>query len=293
MKPGPMRMRATGGPGWWAAVGFTAAAISLQVAYPLVEGDARDVVTILVVAAIATACFVHAAVTLGLRSALALLVIVAGIGGAAEAIGLTTGLPFGCYEYAAQRLGPSVAGVPLVVAAAWWSGFYPIAWITRRAIRRPLVRIPMVAVAMVGWDLYLDPQMVADGRWTWCSTAPTLPGLPHIPVTNFLGWLVVATVIAVAVERIPIPSGTPPNRDDLVPVTLFCWTWLGSALAHGVFLDTAAMGWSWLYGLVGMAVAAPALLRLYRARPTRRGTGSGRPTSPDDDSAGRMTGCPT
>ena len=32
--------------------------------------------------------------------------------------------------YAAERLGPAIAGVPLVVAAAWWSGFYPIAWIT-------------------------------------------------------------------------------------------------------------------------------------------------------------------
>lgn len=268
-----------------------AAAIGAQIVYPLTDGAARDTVTIIVVAVSAAACLLHAAATLGIRTALGLVLIVAGIGGVAESIGLATGMPFGCYHYAAERLGPTVLGVPLVVAGAWWAGFYPIAWITHRTIGRRIVRIPVAAVAMVGWDLYLDPQMVADGRWTWCSGAATLPGLPNIPYTNFLGWLLVAAVIAAAIDWAPITrigAGREPGRDDLVPVVLFCWTWLGSALAHAVFLDTDAMGWSWAYGLVGMGVALPALLRL---RP--RNTSSQRPHTHGDELAGRITGCPT
>lgn len=272
-------------------VGFAAAlavvAIALQISYPLATGDIRDLITVAVVAGLAITCLVHAVATMGAKVGIALLACTAGIGAVAEMIGVHTGVPFGCYDYA-DRLGPSVIGVPLVVAAAWFAGMYPITWIAHRTIRTRTARIALTAIAMVGWDMYLDPQMVADGMWQWCSSAAELPGLPNIPYTNFVGWLLVALVLAAAIDWLPI--GREParaGRDDVVPVVLFCWTWLGSSLAHGVFLDTAAMGWSWLYGLLGMGVMAPMLLRLAPS-----GDHRGRPTSHSRDSAGRISGCP-
>ena len=45
---------------------------------------------------------------------------------------------------------------------------------------------------MATWDLYLDPQMVSEGYWTWFADGnPT----SQIPVTNFFGWVISAALI--------------------------------------------------------------------------------------------------
>ena len=44
--------------------------------------------------------------------------VAAGVGLAAEAVGVRTGFPFGDYSYA-DTLGPTVLGVPVVVPLAW------------------------------------------------------------------------------------------------------------------------------------------------------------------------------
>ena len=55
-----------------------------------------------------------------------------------------------------------------------------------RLVARPALAIPVVAaVALAAWDLFLDPQMVDEGHWTWVRTAPRLPGIDGIPLTNF------------------------------------------------------------------------------------------------------------
>ena len=45
------------------------------------------------------------------------------------------------------------------------------------------------------WDVFLDPQMVADGRWRWADPTPGLPGVDGVPLTNFGGWLLVGVVM--------------------------------------------------------------------------------------------------
>ena len=66
-----------------------------------------------------------------------------------------------------------------------------------RAGRRPDAGPPAVPVALVGgvalaaWDLFLDPQMVDAGHWTWAHPDPGLPLVPGVPLTNYAGWLVV------------------------------------------------------------------------------------------------------
>ncbi len=248
-------------------------AVAAQIAYPLVEGAARDAVTVVVVLSLAAAAVAHAWATRGSRWATALLVATAGLGLLAEIVGVATGVPFGCYEYAHDRLGPSLAGVPVLVPLAWTAGSYPVWCAATHAIGagRPLLRAAVAAVGIVGWDLYLDPQMVADGQWRWCGAHPALPGLEPIPWTNYAGWLLVAaaivTVLTVADHGLRRPA--PTAAADTVPVALFLWTWLGSALAHAVFLPE--LNWSALYGLVAMGVVGVPLLRHL----SRAGTMSG------------------
>nr|WP_231856105.1 carotenoid biosynthesis protein [Nocardia cyriacigeorgica] len=243
-----------------------------QIAYPLTGGAARDRVTVLVVALAAATALTHAAYTRGPRYAVGVLVILSGTGLLAEIIGTATGMPFGCYDYATDRLGPALAGVPLVVPLAWTGGVYPIWVVAGLLARRVWQRIPVTAVGAVGWDLFLDPQMVADGHWRWCVTDAGLPGVEHIPLTNYLGWLLVGIVMAVLLtgwER------TAPRRrgGDAVPVAMFAWTWLGSTLAHAVFLDLPASAW---YGAVGMGLlGVPLLVRLIRDARAASGRRSG------------------
>ncbi|PWV70081.1 uncharacterized protein DUF422 [Nocardia neocaledoniensis] len=119
-------------------------------------------------------------------------------------------------------------------------------------------RCGVFVLGAVGWDLFLDPQMVADGQWTWRVTDAGLPGIPQIPYTNYLGWALVATLMAVLLAV--LDRRLPPARDDsvAVPVAVFAWTWLGSTLAHAVFLGLpAAAAWGFAgLGLLGIPLLA-------------------------------------
>ncbi|MGY1976454.1 carotenoid biosynthesis protein [Nocardia gipuzkoensis] len=244
---------------------FAAAAIVAQIGYPLTTGGARDRITVAIVLLSAGAALAHATATRGLRYAIGFLVVVSGLGLTAEVIGTATGVPFGCYEYAVDRFGPALLTVPLIVPLAWTGGIYPVWVVAGMLSRHTPVRIVTTAVGAVGWDLFLDPQMVADGQWTWCDTHSGLPGLDWIPVTNYLGWFGVALVmgglLAAWEQAAPDPVRTPPEHGRtqarVVPVTLFLWTWLGSALAHAMFLGLLP---SAAYGFAGMAVLGVPLL---------------------------------
>lgn len=242
--------------------------VAAQICYPLARGDGRDAVTVGVVVLSAATALTHAAATRGTRFALGLLVIVSGVGLFAEAVGTATGYPFGCYDYAADRLGPAVASVPVIVALAWTGGLYPVWVVATELVGRGGARVALTAVGAVGWDLFLDPQMVADGQWRWCDTGSGLPGLAEVPVTNYLGWFAVGLVMAGLLElwdrRVgPVRSPAPARvfrAETAVPVCVFLWTWLGSALAHAVFLALPA---SAVYGALGMALlGGPLLVRL-------------------------------
>ncbi|MGW5383674.1 carotenoid biosynthesis protein [Nocardia sp. NPDC003963] len=240
--------------------GLLVVLVGTQIAYPLTSGAARDAVTVAVVLLTAGTALLHAAVTRGIGYAAGFLVIVSGIGLAAEAVGTATGIPFGAYEYADGRLGPELFDVPLVVPLAWTGGLYPIWVVAGLLCPGPVTRIAATAIGAVGWDLFLDPQMVADGQWQWAVTDSGLPGLAEIPWTNYLGWLAVAAVMAGALtgwER----SAARSARIG-VPVVMFLWTWLGSALAHAVFLG---LPYSAGYGAVVLGVLGiPLLVRLVR-----------------------------
>lgn len=250
-------------------VALAAAVVLAQITYPLLDGDALRVSTVATVVLFATASAAHAAATLGAASAAGLVVVAGGLGLLAEAVGVRTGFPFGEYTYAGT-LGPQLLGVPVVVPLAWSMMAYPCLLLGRRlntgrtGLRRRVAVAVTGGLALASWDLYLDPQMVEAGHWTWRFPEPALPGVPGIPLTNYAGWVLVAVVMVGSLDAaLRRADGPDAARAELVPAALLAWTWLGSGLANAAFFGRPAVaGW----GLAAMGLfVAPYLLRLRRA----------------------------
>ena len=235
-----------------------------QIAYPLTSGEPLRLLTIGTVLCFAAASLVHAWSTRGAMWALRLLVVAGGIGLTAEAIGVRTGVPFGRYAYA-DALGPQVLDVPLIVPLAWVMMSYPCLLLGRRLGRgrRPLVALSG-GLTLAAWDLFLDPQMVAAGRWVWADPVPALPGVPGIPVTNFVGWLLVAVVMLAVLDA---TLSRDDGADATVPAALLAWTWIGSTIGNAVFFNRPAVA---VWGGVAMGVCSgPYLLSQWRSSDRR------------------------
>jgi uncharacterized membrane protein len=236
---------------------LAAAAVLLQIAYPLVHGDARDVLTVVTVVVFFLASATHALVHRGARWAGLYLLVTAGTGLAAEAVGTATGVPFGDYEYA-DSLGPQLLDVPVVIPLAWAMFAYPCLVVGQRLARTAVGAAAVGGFAMASWDLFLDPQMVEAGHWRFSDVEASLPGAPDIPLSNYLGWLLVAWLMLGALQLL----GRRPDADDRVPGALFLWTWGSSVLANAVFFGRPVV--ALVGGLVMGAVAVPYALSLRR-----------------------------
>ncbi|MET7422863.1 carotenoid biosynthesis protein [Dactylosporangium sp. NPDC005555] len=236
-----------------------AALVLTEIAYPLVHGDTRAALTIATVVTGYVLSVGHAWLSRGPRAAAVLVLVTTGGGFAVEAAGRSTGFPFGDYDYAGS-LGPRLLGVPLVIPLAWTWMAWP-AWLAAaRLTGRPWLRAGAAGVGLAAWDLFLDPQMVAEGHWRWEAPGATLPGVPGIPLTNYLGWLLVAWVLAAALTLM-VPDG---DGDDRPMHALYLWTYGSSILAHAVFLGMPA---SAAWGALGMGlVAVPLAVTLWRSR---------------------------
>lgn len=253
-----------------------------QICYPLTAGATRAGLTVATVLLGWLLSVGHALLTRGTRTALALVAVATGGGFAVEALGVATGVPFGSYDYSGE-LGPKLAGVPLIIPLAWTWMAWP-AWLTAVRLVRPAgggtgwpgparhaARIGLAAVGLAAWDLFLDPQMVAEGYWIWRDATPALPGLPGVPVSNYLGWLLFALLVAAVLRPLAGPAVDRAGRPDAPMFALYLWTYASSVLAHAVFLRLPA---SALWGAAGMALAAvPLAVTLLRDRRT----GTGRP----------------
>jgi putative membrane protein len=164
-----------------------------------------------------------------------------------EWIGSTTGLLFSHYDYT-QAMQPQLAGVPLIIPLAWAMMLFP-AWAVAQAILAPYQRrlgrlyLPIFAalsgLAFTAWDLYLDPQMVSRGLWTWENPV----GLFGIPLANFAGWFLVSTLLTLIIR---------PRALPVAPLLMiYTLTWLFQAVGLGVFWGQAGPA---LTGFVGMGI---------------------------------------
>lgn len=223
---------------------LVAAAILVQITYPLMPEAWRTEITVASVtvfflAAVADITRVHGAV-----GAAALVAVAGGGGLLAESVGLATGWPFGSYAYAGT-LGPDLFGVPIVVPMAWAMMAWPALVVARTLVTRGPAVIAVGAFALTAWDVFLDPQMVAAGHWTWFAESPALPLIPGIPLTNYAGWLLVSAVI-IAVLHVALPRR---DRTSLPAAALYLWVYFSSVLGHAVF-----------FGLPGSAVTGALIM---------------------------------
>ena len=228
------------------------ATIGTQIAYPLVDGDWLRRVTIASVVLFFLASVTHAFAHRGPRWALTFVIVTAGLAFAAEAVGVRTGVPFGDYSYSSS-LGRELLDVPVVVPLAWTMMAYPVFLAARRLTRRWTAVVG--AVGLAGWDVFLDPQMVADGRWHWSDPSPGLPGIDTVPLTNVAGWLAVAFVMMLVLcATVPRDRGS-----ETLPAVLLLWTFIGSvvgnifwfgsdsvAIAGGIAMGVVVLPYTWV-----------------------------------------------
>ncbi len=152
----------------------------------------------------------------------AALLVSFGVGFAAEVVGVATGYPFSGYTYSAV-LGPSLMGVPPVVAGAW---MILIAWV--RQLRLP---VWAGALAMVGFDLVIDPLAANTlGFWRWRNAGPYY----GVPLMNFAGWFAVSVIILALLRRAPTRS---PGVFAVGCSILLFFALVG--IAHGFFAPAA------------------------------------------------------
>lgn len=162
------------------------------------------------------------------------LLAVAAIGFAVEWVGVVVGMPFGSYHYT-DALAPRIAGVPLVMGAAWLVLF---------AYARQMARSPWIAAAwMTAIDLVIDPLAAnALGFWTWDNPGPYY----GIPWSNFAGWFGVSLALFAIVRR---PAAPLPSIQ-----------WLGLSIV--AFFTVVAFG----TGLPGAGAVGAGLISLHWAR---------------------------
>lgn len=159
-----------------------------------------------------------------------------------EWIGHSTGFPFGDYRYT-PLLQPQVGNVPLLIPLAWLM-MLPPAWGTVARIVSPKRRLLFAAVAglaFTAWDLYLDPQMVANNVWVWLQPGEYF----GIPLVNYAGWWLVSTVITFII--------TPRELPERPLGVIYTLTWLSLLIGLGGFGNQT---WPALCGFLAMGFFA-------------------------------------
>jgi putative membrane protein len=179
----------------------------------------------------------------GRRAALALGTLFA-YAYAVEFVGVTTGLPYGEFEYGVA-LGPMLFGeIPLALPVF----FVPLAvnsylltlLVLGDSARLAPVRLAVVAATVVAVDLVLDPAAVALGFWEYAGG-----GYYGVPPLNYVGWVLSAVVATLLIdiafrraELLERVETCPYILDDMVSfvllwglINVFYGAWIPVAIA--------------------------------------------------------------
>ncbi|GAB7009244.1 bisanhydrobacterioruberin hydratase [Halorubrum trueperi] len=154
---------------------------------------------------------------------------------AIELFGVATGWPYGSFEYTVS-LGPMIAGVPVALPVF----FIPLvvnAYLLCLLLLGPRVsnrwlRLATVIAGVVAMDVVLDPGAVALGFWSFGGGA-----FYGVPLSNYAGWVLSATVAVVALDRAFDADGLRERLRDcefaLDDMVSFVILWGGINLWYG------------------------------------------------------------
>lgn len=233
-----------------------------NIVYALTDGRTRVLTTVFSVLAFSIAALLHAASESG-RALGAVVIGCILFGFFVELIGDRIGFPFGSYDYT-DGVWAQLAGVPLVVPLAWAMMGWP-AFVAGRFFGQPLLG----AAILTAWDLFLDPQMVGEGHWTWAKSSwPTVNG---IPISNTIGWLVVSALMMLILDQL---VGHAIDFEGL-PLLVLAWTWFSSIVGHLFFFKNPGVAIAGGLFLT-LALAPVALVFAQVMSSPRRGNSSGR-----------------
>ena len=237
-------------------------AILLQISYPLLSGEALRVVTISTVYWGAGAMALHALLAFGARYAFTYLGIALSFGFLIELMGLKTGWPFGTYKYD-PSLGPQLFDVPLVVPFACAMIAHPILCAARRVAGNWVFLYG--GFGLMAYDLFLDPQMVTAGRWTWEVTGSHVPFTPEVPLSNAFGWLLSGMAL-IAILHLALPRDRRKVSASFITIDIFLiWTWFAGVVSNLFFFDRP--GIAFIFGLTFGVVLAPYIFSRWLGRP--------------------------
>ena len=175
---------------------------------------------------------------------------------------MRTTWPFGSYTYDSS-LGIQVFGVPLVVPFAWVMMAHPVLVLARRISKNWVFLVG--GIAMMGWDLFLDPQMVAANRWTWTFDGAHVPFQSEIPLSNAFGWLFAGIAIT-ALLHLLLPRDRRKSSAGFAVVDIFLlWTLFAGLIGNLFFFDRP--GVALVGGIVFGSVIAPYVFSRWLGRP--------------------------
>ncbi len=236
--------------------------IALQISYPLTNGETLRLITIATVYFSALAMVLHAYYSFGSKYVGLYFPITLLFGFGIEQLGMRTTWPFGSYAYDSS-LGFQVLGVPLVVPFAWVMMAHPVLVLARRISKNWVFLVG--GIALMGWDLFLDPQMVSANRWTWTFDGAHVPFQRDIPLSNAFGWLF-AGIMITALLHVLLPRDRRKSSAGFAVVDIFLlWTLFAGVIGNLFFFSRP--GVAFIGGIVFGAVMAPYVFSRWLGRP--------------------------
>lgn len=138
-----------------------------------------------------------------------------------EHVGVTTGVPFGSYQYNGVLLPEIIHVVPLAIPFAWLLVVPASMEIARIFIGRVsgMILVVVSATWAVLFDIVIEPAAVYIYRyWTWLESG----GLFGIPTSNFLAWWGLAFVLVTITLILTSHHDRLERSNVSLPALIYC-----------------------------------------------------------------------